>query len=214
MNDENEFVHPQLLRMEGYEIPDSLEEILELYASDDPHLRRLAAYELGNFNEPSVVEKLHGLLDDPDKWIRVCAIQALGNLEDKTAVEPLCEIAGGGEVGHEIRTNVLRALADIGDPRALPTLIQLLTSENAFTRYDAAFALGEIGDSEAIPHLQAIVSDDAMPEEGDTDTIWSVGEMAQRSINTILGIEGEDEDWGDEYWDDDEEEDRVETDAD
>lgn len=195
MNDDDEFVHPQMLRLQGYELPTSLEEVLALHASDDVDLRRVAAYELGNFDEPSVIEKLHGSLDDPDKWIRVCSIQALANLGDKTAVEPLCEILNSNDTLYEIRSNALKALAEIGDSRALPTLIQLLGSKDAFTRYDAAFALGEIGDPEATSHLMGIVSDDAMPEEGDIDTCWSVGENAQKALNKILRIDGEAEEF-------------------
>ena len=195
--DDDEFVHPEMLRILGYELPSSLEEILTFFEGDDLDMRRIAAHELGNFNSPAVVEKLHGALNDPDKWIRVCSIEALANLDDKTVVKPLCEILEQSDIEYDIRSNALRALADLRDPRAMPTLIKLLASENAFTRYDAAFALGEIGDPDAIEHLKEIVSDTAMPEENDNDTIWSVGENAQKAIDKILGLEEEDEDWDD-----------------
>jgi len=195
-SDDDEFIHPEMLWMLGDERPGSLEEIQLLLDSGLLANRRIAAYELGNFNEPAVVEKLHGFLKDPDIHVRLCSIQALANLEDKTAVEPLCEMLTQDNIDFTIRTNILRTLGELRDSRALPTLIPLLTSEDAFVRYDAAFALGELGDEEAIPHLKAIVADEAMPEETDEDgelidTCWSVGENAKKAINRILGLEGE-----------------------
>ena len=194
---DEEFIHPEVLWIYGAERPDSLDAVLGLLNGDDLGWRRIAAYELGNFNEPSVVSTLHNLLEDSDIHVRECSIQALANLNDKTAVKPLCDILARSDTEYSICSNAIKALADLRDSRALSSLYPLLNSENPWVRYDAAFALGEIGDPEAVAYLTAIVSDDAMPEADDDDeelaysTGWSVGENAQKAINKILGLDDE-----------------------
>jgi HEAT repeat protein len=85
-----------------------------------------------------------------------------------------------------VLTNAIRALAEFGDRRATSVLCQLLSSKEPMTRYDVAFALGEIGDTDALSDLRRLTADPAMPSSGDdVETIESVGEIAGKSIRKI-----------------------------
>jgi HEAT repeat protein len=52
------------------------------------------------------------------------------------------------------------ALGKIGDPQALPALLEALKDENGYVRRAAAEALGEIGDPQAVPALLEALKDE------------------------------------------------------
>ena len=125
--------------------------------------RRNAAYGLGKHDDVNVAPRLIDLLSDPDLYVRVYAIQTLRDIKDERAVLPLCELLDKPNPEDLIPSNVTRALAAIGDRRAVPTLIKALESPDSFTRSDAAYALGEIGDPSAIPSLRQLEHDATLP---------------------------------------------------
>lgn len=159
--------------------------------STDAEKRRTAAYELGGSTDPDAVSKLLDALDDPDLYVRVYAIQSLRDLKDSQAVPRLCRLLEEQASEPLIVSNVTKALGSIGSPKAIPTLVAALESDDAFTRYDAAYALGEIGDPSAIPVLEKLLSDKTKPESHDDNgllqnsTLYTVGEQAQRAIDMI-----------------------------
>jgi HEAT repeat protein len=154
----------------------------------DIEVRRSAAYELGRFNEPTVIERLIQALEDSDLYIRVYAIQSLARLKCEGAVDELSDMMKGPRI---IVSNVIRALVEIGDARAVPALVTATQSEDAFIRHDAAWALGSLFDKRAVPALQALLSDETIPIEKDAlgltmqTSIYSVSEQAKRSLSKI-----------------------------
>jgi HEAT repeat protein len=85
----------------------------------------------------------------------------LGEIGGDLAVEQLVAILEKNEA----RTDVMRALGEIEDARAVPLLINALNNGNRHIREKAAFALGEIGDPRAIDPLVDIMLRDP-PDEG------------------------------------------------
>lgn len=167
-----------------------IERWVQELGSDDAEKRRTAAYELGQNGSSLAVPHLIAALDDADLQVRIYAIQSLRDLRDPLAVQPLCELLEKQSAEPLIVSNIMRALGAIRSNQALPTLLEALRSDDPFTRYDAAFALGEIGDPSAIPALEKLSTDTTMPERaagqgGAQSTVYSVGEQAQRAIELL-----------------------------
>jgi hypothetical protein len=90
----------------------------------DPSVRRAAASGLRMTGDQSAVQPLLRALSDSDKATRIHAVMGLGDFQARTAVEPLSQLLddpGCAQVA-------AKALADIGDERALAALKQAASS--------------------------------------------------------------------------------------
>ena len=169
--------------------PDAIALGLNL-TSDDVEARRTAAYELGQSRDPQAAARLLAALDDADLYVKTYAIQSLATLKAKDAVAPCCALLRS-DAPPLVLVNAIKALATIGDPAAVPALIEATRHENAFVRHDAAWALGEFADPRAIPALEALLADTTIPVERDESgltsqtSIYSVSDHAQRSLAKI-----------------------------
>lgn len=67
------------------------------------------------------------------------------------------------------RQDAIRALAELGDQRAAPALLELTADDTDALRVMAAYALARLGDSRAIPVLLS-----ALDHRPDMDTDWAV----------------------------------------
>jgi arylsulfatase A-like enzyme len=131
-----------------------------LIASEDPGIRSRAAVSLGRLREPAAIPSLiDALWLAPNLYEREEAVRWLGRLRDARALEPLLEIlpephtrhlvvVALGELGDlralapltrvletehntTVRDGVVRGLAMLGDARALPVLLPLVTDDPA-----------------------------------------------------------------------------------
>jgi HEAT repeats len=97
------------------------------------------------------------LLGHPDPDTRWRAAEALGT-SGAAALEDLLR-----ELGHHdtvVRLGIIEALGDIGDPRAAPPLLGILSADRSDElRWAAALALGNLGDPGAVPALTAALLD-------------------------------------------------------
>lgn len=146
-------------------------------------LRAAAAEALGKLRDPRAIEPLIHALRDDRADVRFQAAQALGPLGDDRAVQPLiaalddyaalyqgavCEAAAESlaQIDHADGKAALarwRAVWDVfADLPDVPTLIDLLHSDNWEIRHTAALILGERGNATAIDPLIAAL-DDADP---------------------------------------------------
>lgn len=60
----------------------------------------------------------------------------------------------------EIRAYATFMLRELGDNRAVPTLINLLNDNNSEVVLEAAIALGKLGDKSTVPHLVNVLNHD------------------------------------------------------
>ncbi len=159
-------------------------------SDEDVEVRRTSAYELGNSSDPKAVEKLLDLSQDQDLHVRIYAIQSLSRLKAASAVSPCCSLLSQSSEPL-ILSNVIRALVTIGDPLAIPSLIDATRHANPFVRHDAAWALGEFSDPSIIPALEALLQDTTLPEEKDelgitlTSSMYRVCDQAERSLQKL-----------------------------
>ncbi|OGO64681.1 MAG: hypothetical protein A2Z45_11325 [Chloroflexi bacterium RBG_19FT_COMBO_55_16] len=154
----------------GSEILPALHELL---LRPDPELRWWATRALAEVDDPQVVSLLVRSLQDPDALVRQCAalalrqqpflqaipdlVQALGDADrflahlaadalittGEAAVPALLEIMRHGH--QAARLEAVRALAGIGDPRAIPALFDALDEDSALMEYWAGEGLERMG---------------------------------------------------------------------
>jgi phycocyanobilin lyase alpha subunit len=101
---------------------------------DDLGLRYYAAWWLGRFRVDTP-ESIAALMD------------SLRDESDRTT-----------EGGYPLRRNAARALGKLGDPQAVPALIQCLACDDFYVREAAAQSLGMLGNRQAIPGLLALLA--------------------------------------------------------
>lgn len=89
-------------------------------------------------------------------------------------VEPLVADLTSPDVA--VRRRAIRALAALGDRRAVPALLEALQDADPALRYDAVLALDVLDDPAALPSLIRV---------GRTDPVQDVREAALRVIPRI-----------------------------
>jgi HEAT repeat protein len=148
--------------------PSSLEPLqsaVDPGASDtDAHLmnKELAA-ALGKLGDPKAALALAGLLRSRDNYTRIEAIQALGALRSPVAVEPLLQLATDDSAEPFLNKKAIEALGRIGDARAVPALVKMLTRERRGVSFymESSFALYQLGTPAADALLAALEGRDA-----------------------------------------------------
>lgn len=123
-----------------------------------PELRSSAALHLGKIDSADVVPALIEILDDPSSDVRMSALKSLGRTGDERAVARVAEAALSdpalGPSNYAIET-----LAKLGDPRAAPLLLSLLTETDrhlANGRYRTVWPRGSPRLFELLWHHDAV----------------------------------------------------------
>jgi HEAT repeat protein len=75
------------------------------------------------------------------------------------------------------QARVITALADRGDPAAVPAVLAALKSDSSPVRLAAAQALGRLGDASAVPSLLAVAA-------------RSEGELAEAAVSSLVRLSG------------------------
>jgi HEAT repeat protein len=105
---------------------------------------------IGDEALPSLLEALKH-----SEWlVRLHAVEALGKMRSPAAVEPLLSVLFNDH-DQAIREDVVRALGQIGDGRAVEFLV--IVMKEAGLRPLAVEALGQIGDPRAVPVLLGVL---------------------------------------------------------
>lgn len=118
----------------------------------NPERRRAAAVELGKIaNERAIPALLDALYNESSETRRVVA-WALGQI-GAPAIHALVEALFHFDFDPNLRVAVIDSLGSIGDPEAVPELLEILDDDDSDVREAVVMALGEIGDSQAVPQL-------------------------------------------------------------
>jgi HEAT repeat protein len=162
------------------------EDVEPLFRSADPLVRRNALWASDAIRgEPAEVPE--ELLRDPDRAVRNYAIGRWGRgMPGRVAV--LAELLRG-EADLAVVSCLVKVLGDLGDPAAVPALMEMTRHPDAFVRQDAARSMGKLGDRRAIPALTALLSDETRPyrrtEHGSTSNIYTVAQVARTALEQI-----------------------------
>ena len=132
----------------------ALEEIIRRLGNDRPETRMAAVKDLGDMQNPKVVDYLMNATADVDIRVKVKAIEYLGKLRATDATPALAQQLFLRDVHAGVKKKVLVALGKIGDPRgAMPIMEFLRRKLDEPTKGTALFALKEVGTEDVLPFL-------------------------------------------------------------
>ncbi|MEB3251485.1 MAG: HEAT repeat domain-containing protein [Cyanobacteriota bacterium] len=193
LNAEGEFADPldQLgLPGQGEGVSYDPEEMLPLLGSTDPQQRMLAARAFCELAEPRAIAPLITLLQDLCPLVRVSAAYALGRNPSATAVEPLMGQLQRDWNGY-VRKGVVWALGNAQDARALPALIEALTTDISAVRLWAASALAQMAQvsyHQVVTALPVLI--EAMRQDGvaavRSNCAWAVGQLCRELPSNVI----------------------------
>lgn len=112
---------------------------------------------LGKSGDPSVLPLIESATKDELSPVRVAAHAALIRLGKKEAWEELRKIADAGNP--DDRTEAMRAIADLKDPRGGPIFLELLTYGQPSVRGTAARGLGQLGQKDVRTKIEPLLKD-------------------------------------------------------
>jgi len=210
LDDQTELESP-LDRMEPVEeepLPDP-EEMLALLAAPETQQRMLAARAFCEITDGRAIPLLIGLLADVCPLVRVSAAYALGRNPSPDAVTPLILQQKHDWNGY-VRKGVVWALGNCRDRRALPPLVDALSTDISAVRLWAASALAQMAAVsyaevvKAVPPLITALRTDSIPAVR-SNCAWSLGEICRElpsnvvyagAIDALIESFAEDEDLG------------------
>lgn len=134
---------------------------------------------------PEVTRALEQSLTQAPKERLTAIVQALGARHDSEALVTLFNLAK--DQSSPLRVSAIEALAEIGNPRAVPVFVQIMAGPDAASARAATAALG------AIPGLEADQAVKAMLAAGNTQTRLTGLELVARrrmtsAIPELLGL--------------------------
>ena len=160
--------------------------LLKALRDRDPEKVMFAAGVLGRSRARDVVPHLVALIGHADLNVAQTAIESLAQLRAPAAVDALIGVLDGDPW---LRFAAVRALGEIGEPRAVRSLADALPDD--LLKFSAIEALGKIGTLDALRELVRVLRD-----PGDLDLFASCLRAVARVINQhpdeqILGtVEG------------------------
>ena len=119
-----------------------LEVLLRALDDASGEVRQCAALALASHPDPQAVTALIRALSDPDRMTANLAANALIAIGAE-AVPGLIETVHNG--GQAARLEALRALAEIRDPRAIPTMMNVLDEDSILLQHWAETGLENLG---------------------------------------------------------------------
>jgi len=138
--------------------PGASQALLEALTDKNDAVRMAASRALAEIKDPKLADSLVASLQQPERWLPARVAEVLVALGEH-AVEPLLKAIPHFEGEAHL---IAEILGEIGDPRAVPHLTELLgKSYSARVRAAAAEALGKINSAEVIPALKKALRDEA-----------------------------------------------------
>ncbi|MHC5038006.1 MAG: HEAT repeat domain-containing protein [Planctomycetota bacterium] len=125
----------------------------------DPRLTKVGVEVLGNIGRVqgmNLIRFLIPFLSSEDAEVRALTAASLGKIdgdEAGEAVDPLCKILTDPKETSYPKREAANALGLIGNPKAVPALVQGLASQEVNVRWSCANALGNIGELTAVESL-------------------------------------------------------------
>ncbi len=117
-------------------------------------MQAVGALGIIGVGDPAAVRACVNALTDPSRSVRSRAAHALGRLASPKAALPLVKALGDSY--WSVRRDAENSLTSLG-PRAVPPLVESLTSKKRTVRIRAARILGIIGDRRALAPLRKLL---------------------------------------------------------
>jgi glycerate kinase len=164
-----------------------------LHESDDPALRRGAAYALMHLSDPLITPALIDALEkDSDSEVRIYAARSLAAQTDSRAIEPL--IVALQDEDPAVREEVVRALGELAEalnsPRAIEPLAETLKDTDWGTRQSAAEMLIRLK-QEHVDDAERLLLTDlvSLTDEIKLGAAWSLIEVGdERALDPLVEL--------------------------
>lgn len=121
---------------------DVVRRLVSALEDESGEIRQCAALGLCHHPHPQAVSPLIRALSSPDSMTAKLVSTALIAIGAE-AVAPLIEVLQNGTPSAKLEA--VRALAEIGDPRAIPALMSVLQADSAISTYWAQYGLDKLG---------------------------------------------------------------------
>ncbi|MCA1561525.1 MAG: HEAT repeat domain-containing protein [Acidobacteria bacterium] len=167
----------------------------------DRHVRANTAFVFAGLGDPRGFDVIVGILNDlsprPEgqgipggRWSldpqiradRYYAVHVLGGLADERAVDLLLPWLADSDVNYKVAW----ALGEIRNTRAVKPLIEALRNNDALVRISAIQALVKLRAKESLPHIRALLNDQAMPRAGDRVPVAATAKAAVLELEQEL----------------------------
>ncbi len=132
--------------------------LLGMLRDEDWWVRERVMDALAEIAGEQLTRYLVGMLDDPSDVVRRFAIGALGRLKDPKSLGALVRCAQN-DADWWVRELAVQGAADLGDPRAVPYLVDLMGRAPS-VRLACVEALRALKAREALPHVAALTLDE------------------------------------------------------
>jgi serine/threonine-protein kinase len=161
--------------------PDTIKYLVDIVQDENAYTRRSAVEVLNEIAEPATIGHLFEALRDEDWWVSTRAGDALAEIGGPKVIQPVLELVSHDDerirraaveilikakdeqaVAHLIgattdpdwwvRERAVDALGEIGSPKAVPSLLKLLSGETKLLPA-VIRALGKTGDEQLVPRL-------------------------------------------------------------
>jgi HEAT repeat protein len=140
--------------------PCAVDSLLKALKDDNQNVRTEAASALGKIADPRSAEPLIKVLDHKDNQLRHKAAEALLRI-CASSIEPLITALKDNTIKSKACCEVAAVLGQIGDARAVESLIAALKHHHRNVRQAAVQALGEIAAPRAVePLIEALDQED------------------------------------------------------
>lgn len=142
--------------------------LIDTLQSSSERARAVATTCLTRIGDPTAVEPIIALLDDPHPWPLGAALAALWDFADERAREPLAAFlvrpddsipADEMTSAYDRKRSAAFALAELGDPRAIDVLARSFDQVQRACIYTIQ-QLGKIDDPRVRPLIQRYIDDD------------------------------------------------------
>lgn len=160
--------------------PRAVKQAVTALDSPNAEQRRSALFSLAQMNHPSAYSALVEAVKHPMRDVRVDAAFMLAKQTENKDFAPVPGLIEA--LSHEdnrIRNAAAVTLGEIGDPRSVPPLLQIINNEqDGNIRWQATSALSKMGE-DAVPGLvQALQDEDWKVRRSACEALWTMGEPA------------------------------------
>lgn len=134
---------------------------------------------------------LHAQLASEKKpEVRAAFVHAIADVRSPTSVEPLTaalHLGATERAEHLANKAIAEALATIGDPKAGPALLPLLSSGDNYTRIEAIQTLGQLRTREAVEPLLQLATDETIEPFLNKKAIEALGRIGDaRAVPALM----------------------------
>ena len=180
-------------RIGGERAADALVEVLR-NRDEELRVRRSAARYLGAMEDGRAVDAMIEVLNPPGESTCSFTVTALVQTGDKRAVEPLMAIMMDEDEFPGIRSRAARAMAEIGDEKAIGALTEFVAKGAESERRYAIRALGHTGDERFVeiilPHLKRKDSTTRATAASAVESLGYVPETVDERVTFLIAKGG------------------------